>query len=202
VTLVAAYATSLIVIDFLLPLSDENSEDYTIRTRSTDHKKYISTLEWSDDGRHLLTASEDMIFVWNIDSNNEFQMIYSIPSEDEKITSCIFLPSTYVSLNSLNSSSNLVGNLRIAYSTYDNIYVWESDNNGKSMYSHYSSSNTGKISIYNKAHTGTICSLTSCIRLKPSVKNIANTTNDDFEIILASSSSTKENNLKLWNVNL
>jgi len=141
-----------------------------------------------------------MIYVWNIDVNNEFQMIYSIPLEDEKITSCIFLPSPYMSHN---SSTNTICNLRIAYSTYDNIYVWESDNTGKSAYNHYSSSNTGKISAYNKAHTGTICSLSSCIRLKSSVKSITkNTTNDDFEIILASSSSTKENNLKLWNVNL
>jgi len=205
VTLVAAYATSLIVIDFLLPQSstcDENSDDYTIRTKGTEHKKYITSLEWADDGHHLLTASEDMIYVWNIDVNNEFQMIYSIPSEDEKITSCIFLPSPYILLN---SSANSVNNLRIAYSTYDNdnIYIWESDNTGKSSYNHYSSSNTGKISTYNKAHTGTICSLSSCIRLKSSVKSITkNTTNDDFEIILASSSSTKENNLKLWNVNI
>ncbi|ORX56032.1 WD40 repeat-like protein [Piromyces finnis] len=202
VTIVAAYATSLIVIDFILPIqnnaNDDGTDDYTIRTKQTDHKKYISTIEWSSDGNNLITASEDMIYVWNIDSNNEFQVIYSIPSDNEKITSCIFLPNPFLSsVDQLNTKS-----ISIAYSVYNNIYVWESEKNSSTLYSQYSPS-VGKISSYNKAHTGTICSLSSCIRLKPTVKAInENTTSNDIEYILASSSNTKENNLKIWNINI
>ena len=190
----------MIVIDFILPqqgnLNVDGTDEYTIRTRQTDHKKYISTLEWSNDGNYLITASEDMIYVWNIDLNNEFQVIYSIPSDNGKITSCIFLPEPFI------PSINPLKRICIVYSDYDNIYIWESEKNGNNLYSQYSPA-VGKINSYNKAHTGTICSLSSCIRLKPTVKTITeNTTIGDFEIILASSSSTKDNNLKLWNVNL
>ncbi|OUM68055.1 hypothetical protein PIROE2DRAFT_58343 [Piromyces sp. E2] len=140
ITLVAVYATSLIVIDFILPQQNnpnvDGCDDYTIRTRQTDHKKYISTLEWSNNGDYLITASEDMIYVWNIDTTNEFQVIYSIPSDNEKITSCIFLPDPFIqSLNPLTSS---LKRICIVYSAYDNIYVWESEKNGNNSYSQYS----------------------------------------------------------------
>ncbi|ORX79754.1 WD40 repeat-like protein [Anaeromyces robustus] len=201
VSIVAAYATSLIVIDFLLPynsMSEDSTDDYTIRTRQTDHKKYISTLEWTSDGQNLITASEDMIFVWNVDSNNEFQIMYSIPSENEKIGSCIILPDPYLQQINTIASTSRMKNLRIAYSAYDNIYIWESDKTEKTIYNHFSPS-VGKISSYNKAHTGTICSLSCFSKLKSKSDTKSN---DNIEMILASTSNTKENNLKLWNINL
>jgi len=67
------------------------------------------------------------------------------------------------------------------------------------MYSQYTQA-LGKVSTYSKAHAGTICSLSSCLRPK-SIRNKI-TEGPMNDIILASSSNSKENNLKLWCLNL
>lgn len=152
-----------------------------------------------------------------------------MPAKSEKISSCIILPDlTLVNDNnnfnnsssntSLSlSSSNTSKSLYVAFSEYDNIYIWETGVN-MGMFSQYSyGSSNGKVTLYNHAQSGEICSLYSFYQVRSNSNNSKennqnnntnknNNNNDnnkpEVDLILATSSNSKDNNLKLWKINI
>lgn len=80
-----------------------------IRSFPTLHKRHIHTIDWSLDGKFLLTASEDCVVVW--DSCN-FVQFRSLPNQSGKITSATFV-------SKQNSSPEFV-----VFGQYESLFVW------------------------------------------------------------------------------
>ena len=166
-----------------------------VKSVNTPHNKNISNLNWSKDGRWLITSSEDMVAVWDASActsqfssstsssstRDPFKLVSQIPSQNGKISSCAFLESgsENIALSAATSEPP-----HIIFGEYQAMHIW-------------------RISISSSPFSSSaptrLCSMTSCQEGVVSCIDVcSNLESRSHGILLASASGGSVNNLRLW----
>lgn len=164
---------------YAVQLNDPSSPP---RAMSTTHNTRINTLDWSDNGNFLVTASEDQICVW--DSNNASRWHVLKAQQTQKVNSCAFIKASPTSSSSTamttSSSKTNATTTRLVYGEYEKIWIWTFNGGG------YIGSTPVADS---RAHPGAAVSA-----LASSLVQLGETPT----VMLASASAGRDGNLKLW----
>ncbi|KAK9762294.1 hypothetical protein K7432_012117 [Basidiobolus ranarum] len=167
-----AISNTLIYIDVFACEDNSSASDHlSTRTFATQHSKNIFTVDWSLDGSFLLTASEDLICVWDATT---FKVIYTQQPQTGKISSCCFLANNNPTSNSKT--------LRVAIGEYEVIYIWAF------------AGGDGEAKL--KAMPGAQNGVVSC--LASGYISDTSTNNKSPILLLTSASGSKDENLKTW----
>ncbi|KAK9727775.1 hypothetical protein K7432_001594 [Basidiobolus ranarum] len=169
-----AISNTLIYIDVFACEDNSSAADHpSTRTFSTQHNKNIFIVDWSPNGSFLLTASEDLICIWDTVT---FKVIYTQQPQTGKISSCCFLAN-----DTPNSDSKT---MRVAIGEYEIIYIWAfAGGDGEAKLKAIPGAQNGVVS----------CLASGCTNDVPTNDNSSRT-------LLASASGSKDGNLKTWNV--
>ncbi|KAI9024221.1 WD40-repeat-containing domain protein [Hyaloraphidium curvatum] len=188
-------------------------DEYSIRIYSTPHAKNINSVDWSNDGSYLVTASEDVVCVWEVGTagmpDSGCTVAFQIPLSTGKIASCVILqdaaraglPSTAADEPATPSSPTRARSRppRIAFGDYDRFYIWNPPSAGSSAASQ---------AVVPSVQSGNIGCLASVGAWDGTVKADPVTVDENphllhqepRDILLAAGSSAREDNLKLWSV--
>jgi len=192
VTVATAFASTLHLIDISLPGEGSTflgEDDIKIHVISTPHSKNISCIDWSEDGRWLISSSDDLICLWDIGVGTASMTmggsikgpVAQLPAQTAKISSCSFLPtssslsssstsSSIPNLSSQSSSSPTPGSitaatnessklLRIIFGEYECMYVWELIAGSTTNYTSLSNVMTNRIMPYTSCQSGVVSGL-------------------------------------------
>ena len=156
---------------------------------STPHLKNITSLDWSKNGRWLITSSEDMVVVWeasclstptsNRDSTSPFRKVCQIPAHSYKISICTFLE-PQLSLSDSNSIDQ--GPPFVIIGEYQCMHIWKINGISGSIISPM------RMTSIPNCHVGVISCIDTC----------SDESFDNPTLLVASSSGGVENNLNLW----
>ncbi|KAF9115630.1 hypothetical protein BGW39_002995 [Mortierella sp. 14UC] len=159
---------------YVVNIGDLNSQPRAI---DTTHKKNIQTLDWSMQGHHLATASEDQVCVWDTTQTMQWRVLAS--QQLQKISSCAFVKtSAGVGTNAVSSTQPA----RLVYGEYEKIWTW-AFGSGRFVA-------TGPVT-EPQAHLGAAVTALACTSSHLEGENV---------LVLASASAGKDGNLKLWKI--
>jgi WD40 repeat protein len=187
--------------------SAEDSEELKLSPKivsvQTRHEKNISSLDWSQDGKWLLSSSEDKVCLWDTStllgspsSKDPFRLVTSIPAQTGKISSCTFLEFFENTLPSspLPSSSSQQQQQqkdlppRVLVGEYQSMHIWEVRN------PNLSSGKPTKVSSFLSCQDGVV----TCLDALVVPNSVSAESTGPFSWMLVSASGSAENNLKLW----
>lgn len=195
------------------PVFTAGDDEYTLRTFQTPHTKNIFAVDWSSDGSWLLTASEELVCLWEVGSNlpdGGCQVVYQMPAQGSKISSCIMLQDTArAGLPSMSASTspetptsptNLRGSSRpprVLIGEYDRMSVWDP----------VMGSASHAVVMVPALQSGNITCLAAVGAWNGAVKADAVILDEHPELLhqeprdlmVASGSSTREDNVRIWN---
>ena len=120
-------------------------------------------------------------------SKDLLHFVAKIPSQNGKISSCIFLESkTRVSVESEGEEE---GPPRIALGEYQSMHIWQITAPASLS---FAQSTVSRILSLPSCQEGVVCCLDAAI------VSLGDTNEDDPFLVLSSASGSQENNLKLW----
>jgi WD40 repeat protein len=153
----------------------------------TPHVKNITNLDWSKDGRWLVTSSEDMAIVWDVgsvsnplvsrDGESPFVEFCKIPAHSCKISFCTFLEPQKSFSETLSDEPPLV-----IFGEYQALHVWKITKPTGSTVSPV------RVTSIPNCQNGVV----SCI------DNCFDESFDSPTSLVVSSSGGVKNNLKIW----
>lgn len=161
---------------YVVNINDPNSQPRAI---DTTHKKNILTLDWSMQGHHLATASEDQVCVWDTTQTAQWRVLAS--QQLQKISSCAFVKTYGGSAGGANAVASTQPT-RLVYGEYEKIWTW-AFGSGRFM-------GTGPVT-EPQAHPGAAVTALACTSSHLDGENV---------LVLASASAGKDGNLKLWKI--
>ncbi|KAG0257124.1 hypothetical protein BG011_004145 [Mortierella polycephala] len=167
---------------YTVQINDPKSQPRPINTT---HDKNITTLDWSSHGNLLVSASEELICVWDTTHATQWKVLST--QQSQKISSCAFLKSHNAAGSTTagtvsNSSTSAAATTRLVYSTYEKIFVWTFSVNGYMR-------KTSLVDV--QAHPGKAVIALTCCKTSLDGEN---------ELLLASASAGNDGNLKLWRI--
>ncbi|OAQ34801.1 WD40 repeat-like protein [Linnemannia elongata AG-77] len=161
---------------YVVNINDPNSQPRAI---DTTHKKNILTLDWSMQGHHLATASEDQVCVWDTTQTAQWRVLAS--QQLQKISSCAFVKTYEGAAGGANAVTSTQPT-RLVYGEYEKIWTW-AFGSGRFM-------GTGPVT-EPQAHPGAAVTALACTSSHLDGENV---------LVLASASAGKDGNLKLWKI--
>ncbi|KAF8956916.1 hypothetical protein BGZ46_002287 [Entomortierella lignicola] len=163
---------------FFMVQADSQPEAIS-RAIGTKHNKQITTLDWTSQGDYIVTASDELICVWDTTNTTQWRLVRYHASQ--KISSCAFLKTRSTTINVESMSTT-----QLVYGDYENIWIW-TFNPGKDKQNGF----VANPQVYAKAHPGATVTALACATMS---------LEEETAIVLASASSSKDGNLKLWQV--
>jgi WD40 repeat protein len=163
---------------YVVNINDPNSQPRSIDTAT--HKKNILTLDWSMQGHHLATASEDLVCVWDT-TQSPIQWRKLASQQLQKISSCAFVK-TYGGAAGGAGAIVSTQPARLVYGEYEKIWTW--------AFGSGRSTGTGPVT-EPQAHPGAAVTALACTSSRLDGENV---------LVLASASAGKDGNLKLWKI--
>lgn len=126
-------------------------------------------------------------------SKDPLHFVAKIPSQNGKISSCIFLESKKrVSVDGVESEREEDGDSvppRIVLGEYQSMHIWQITASASSS---FAQSNVSRILSLPSCQEGVVCCLDASIG--------SHTNEEDPCLVLSSASGSQENNLKLWKI--
>lgn len=191
-------------------------EEHHIRIFSTPHVKNIFSVDWSNDGSWLITASEDLVCLWENGvglPDGGCQLVHQLPMQTGKIASCIFLQDTARAglpmmptgaFDTPTSPTSLQGSgrpPRVALGEYDRMYIWDPEGGsvvpgggGLAMVPALQAGNVGCLASVG-AWDGTVKTDPVLVDDRPELMH-----QNPRPLVLAAGSSSREDNLRLFSV--
>ncbi|TPX49020.1 hypothetical protein SeLEV6574_g01703 [Synchytrium endobioticum] len=143
VCIAAAYHSSLHIMEIGFSadtglMSEDDS--FKLSTLPTAHVKNIFCLDWSVDGQWLVTASENLVVLWEVSSTGSGSIVLKdvakVAAQSGTITCCIFLQPPArtarntclpVSQQTRGSKTSLAGTRppRVVFGEYQQIHIWD-----------------------------------------------------------------------------
>ncbi|KAK3844263.1 MAG: WD40-repeat-containing domain protein [Linnemannia gamsii] len=162
---------------YAVNINDPNPQP---RPVDTTHKKNIQTLDWSMQGHHLATASEDQLCVWDTTQTMQWRVLAS--QQLHKYSSCAFVKMSAAGGFGANAASS-AQSTRLVYGEYEKIWTWSFGGSGRFM-------GTGPVE-EPQAHPGAAVTALACT---------SSTLDGENVLMLASASAARDGNLKLWKI--
>lgn len=190
----AAFGKSVYYISVNVIMESEIELQESIIPISTPHVKNITNLDWSKDGRWLVTSSEDMAVVWDAHTMSisgsgregapSFFEVCKIPLHSCKISYCTFLePQTPLSSEDKPSQN---GPPLVIFGEYQALHIWKISK---------STGNTAapvRVTSIPNCQNGVVSCIDTCY----------DESFDNPTLLVASSSGGVKNNLKLWKLSI
>ncbi|KXS11331.1 hypothetical protein M427DRAFT_147845 [Gonapodya prolifera JEL478] len=196
-------------------LSATTDSEASILVYSTPHAKNIMSLDWSSDGQWLTTASDDILCLWEVGQSviDGCKLVAQQPISNGKVSSCAFLQEQ---APLLPGSSDASSPPRIVFGEFEKLYVWDPStgmaSSSGSPYGKFGGSGGGlsvsALTSQEKDLTSAISGL-ACVGtwlIEERDQGEGDTAEEQSSaggrrtLVLASASSGKESNLKLWEV--
>ncbi|KAF9099663.1 hypothetical protein BGX27_000544, partial [Mortierella sp. AM989] len=169
----------------LFMIQIENQPE-TIIPIETNHNKQITTLDWASQGDYLVTASDELVCIWETAQATQWCVYKRYKRHTPpKISSCAFLkPRPKSSTGSTTELTTPTATTQLVYGDYENIWIW-TFNAGKDKRNTFK----GEPQLHQKAHPSATVTALACT---------ATDLEGEIAIVLASASASKDDNLKLW----